>query len=247
MNTAAIEKNGKIFMLAYDQGMVHGPTDFNDINRDPNFIIKIGLEGNASCIALHYGIAKKFYNPNLRHTLPLILKLNAKSKLYSLNDRPALHANVEDAVKLGAVGVGMTIHPGVLTEAQQYEQFAQVRREAEKAGLITIIWCYARGPEIKSTGSVDVVAYAARIAAELGADVVKLKYTGDPESFSWAVKNAVGTKLIASGTDNFDGDYIEAVKNMMKSGAAGIAVGRKVWQDADPISMAKKVAEVIYS
>ena len=121
-----------------------------------------------------------------------------------------------------------------------------MRREAEKAGLITVLWCYARGPEIQDQFAKDVVAYAVRVGSELGADVLKVKYTGDPESFAWAVKSAAGAKVIASGTNNFSDNYVEDVSNMLTSGASGLAVGRHLWQSQDAINLSKQVARVIY-
>lgn len=247
MDTARIEKNDKIYLLAYDQGLEHGPTDFNDKNYHPNFIFKIALESGASCVAMQYGTAKRYYTKELRKKMPLILKLNGKSNLYSKNYLSAITGSVEDARSLGAVGIGFTIYPGQPDEHLAYQQFAEIRREAEKAGLITILWSYARGPEIESDFDKDVVAYAIRIASELGADVAKVKYTGDPKSYAYAAKMGAGIKVIASGTSNFPEDYISEVGKIMEAGIDGLAVGRKVWQHDDPISFGKKVAAKIYN
>jgi len=244
MDIRKIEKNGKIFMIAYDQGMEHGPTDFNNFNYHPNYILKIAENAGASCVAMGYGLAKAFYS---RKSLPLILKLNGKTNLYTKNTRSALIANVEDARRLGAVGVGYTIFPGQAGEAEGFAEFAQIRREAEKRGMITILWSYARGPEIKDQYATDVVAYAARVAAELGADAVKVKYTGDADSFRWVVKCAAGTRVLISGTDNFPDDYLQGLSEAMKSGASGIAVGRKVWQDERAEELGKKIASKVYN
>ncbi len=247
METSKIEKNGKIFMVAYDQGLEHGPSkDFNETNVNPDYILKLAVEGNASCVAMQYGIAKRFYTEEYKNKIPLILKLNGKTKLNSKNFLAANIANIEDALSLGAVGVGFTINPGQTDEQIGYEKFSVLRREAEKAGLITVLWSYARGPEITDQFSKEVVSYAARVGAELGADVLKVKYTGDPESFAWAVKSAAGTKVIASGTDNFGENYLSDLTRMLESGANGLAVGRHLWQDPDAINLGKKIAEVIY-
>lgn len=246
-NTEKIERNGRVFMIAYDQGLEHGPTDFNSENQDPRQIIKIALEGEASCVAMQYGLAKRFYARELRKQLPLVLKLNGKSALNSTNYKSAVLSGVEDALRLGAVGIGFTIFPGQTDEHIGFEQFAHVRRQAESAGLITVLWSYARGPEIKDQHHPDVVAYATRVAAELGADYAKVKYTGDPESMKWAVDVAAGTKVLISGTGKFGDDYPRAVADSLKSGASGIAVGRKIWQDKEPIVLAKRVAAKIYS
>ena len=242
-----IEKYGKIYMLAYDQGLEHGPGDFNDVNYHPNFIIKTAMQGEASCIAMQYGNASKFYSKELINKVPLILKLNGKTNLNSKNYLPALISTPDDAKRLGAVGIGFTINPGQTDEHIAFNQFAEIRRECEKLGLLTVIWSYARGPEITDQYSTDTVSYAVRVATELGADVVKVKYTGSPDSFSWAVKNGPGLKIVASGTDNFPEDYLGGVREMFKSGAHGIAVGRKVWQDKDPVNFSKRLAALVYN
>lgn len=248
MDTKKIEKNGKIYMLAYDQGLEHGPVDFTEDlkNYDPARILEIAVKGNASCVTMQYGLAKQVYTKEFRAKMPLILKVNGKTKLNSTNYLPSLTASVEEAKKLGAVGIGFTINPGQTDEHIAFDQFCELRREAEKAKMITILWAYARGPEIKDQFSPEIVAYATRTAAELGADVAKVKYTGDPKTFEWAVKVAGKTKVVASGTDNFKGNYVKAVTKMMESGAYGVAVGRKVWQDKEPIKLSKELAKAIY-
>jgi len=194
---------------------------------------------------MQYGMAKQAYTKDLIGKLPLILKLNGKTKLNKNNPNPAVIASVEEAKEMGAVGIGFTINPGQDGENIGYTQFSQIRKEAEKAGLFTAIWSYARGPEISNQFDRDVVAYATRVAAELGADIAKVKYTGDPQTFAWAVKVAGKTKVLASGTDNFPQDYINGVKEMLKSGAHGIAVGRKIWQDENAINLGKELANVV--
>jgi class I fructose-bisphosphate aldolase len=248
MDTSAIEKNGKIYLIAYDQGLEHGPArDFNKKNAHPNYIFRIASEGNASCVAMHYGMAKRYYTRELQREVPLILKVNGKTSLYSGNYLSAVTANIEDALNVGAVGIGFTIFPGQEEEQFGFEQFAEMRRIAEQEGLITVLWSYARGPEIEDQHDKDVVAYAIRTAAELGADVAKVKYSGDPESFSWAIEMGGGIKVLASGTDNFGEDYVSEVGQLVKSGATGLAVGRKVWQHDDAINFSKEVAAKIYN
>jgi fructose-bisphosphate aldolase, class I len=247
MDTSRIEKNGKIFILAYDQGLEHGPSDFNDKNYNPEFILKIALEGGATCMTMQYGMAKQIYTSEIAQKMPLIMKLNGKSKLNKKNLHYAITGSVEEAVNLGAVGIGFTINPGQEDEQIEYTQFCQVRKEAEKAGLITVLWSYARGPEIIDQFDKSVVAYAARVAGELGADVAKIKYSGSADNFAYAVKMAGKTKVVASGTDNFPADYVSGVQEMLKSGAYGLAVGRKIWQDENPIDLSKKLANVIYN
>lgn len=246
-NVQDISRNGKIYMLAYDQGLEHGPTDFDGTigNYDPSFVVNLAANSGATCLAMQYGMSRHFYGEGFAPVTPLILKINGKTRLNSTNHLAAMTASIEDALNLGAKGIGFTINPGQKDEHIAFEQFAWLRAEAEKAGLITVLWSYARGPEIQNQHDTNVVAYATRVAAELGADVIKVKYTGDADSFSWAVKVAGKSKVIASGTDNFNGDYVESVRGMMASGASGIAVGRKIWQSPDAENLSRRLAEVV--
>lgn len=241
----SIEKDGKVFLLAYDQGMEHGPVDFNEQNYHPNFITKIAIKGGASCVAMGYGLARRFYSDELAKQMPLVLKLNMKSALYSGNNVSALVAGVDEAVDLGASAVGFTVFPGQEDERIGVQQFAIVRKHAEEAGLPTVLWSYARGPEIEDQYDSGVVAYAARVGAELGADYVKVKYPG-LEALPWVNKVALQTKVLISGTGGFGENYPAEVKKVMEAGATGLAVGRKIWQDDDPISLAQKVSQVIF-
>ncbi|MFW5702823.1 MAG: class I fructose-bisphosphate aldolase [Candidatus Dojkabacteria bacterium] len=242
-----ISKNGRIFMLAYDQGIEHGPKDFNDRNYDPKFIFEIALNSDVSCVAMQYGNAKRHYTKEISEKMPLVLKLNGKTALNSSNYMSALLADVDDAVALGAKAIGFTIFPGQISEHVQFEQFSAIRRHAEQHNIATILWSYARGPEIEDQHDQKVVAYAVRSAAELGADAVKVKYTGTVESFVWAAKIGGGIDVLASGTDNFPEDYVGEVAQLVRNGIKGIAVGRKVWQDENPVLFAKDISKVIYS
>lgn len=247
MDTSKIERNKKIFILAYDQGFEHGPSmDFNEFNYNPENIFRIAIEGGATCVTMQYGVAKRFY-PSFRNDIPLILKLNAKTKLNSTNYLSAVTGDISDALKLGASGVGFTINPGQKDEHIGFEQFSKIRRMAEKEGLITVLWAYARGAEIHNQFDKDIVAYACRVGGELGADVLKVKYTGNPESFSWVVKNGLGAKVLVSGTDNFDGEYLDSLRKMLTSGAHGIAVGRKVWQNENGIELSKQISDILFN
>ncbi|MEK7526319.1 MAG: aldolase [Patescibacteria group bacterium] len=257
MNSSALEKltrNGKAFFLAYDQGMEHGPTDFNEKNVDPAAIIHIANEaGVFTGIVFQEGVAKKYYpiggvdKPNFP---PLIVKLNGKTSLHPGVDpySPQL-CTVAQALKIGATGVGYTIYLGSEHEAKMMAEFSLIEDEAHAAGLGVILWMYPRGKSVEGKEtSKDVVAYGARVALELGADIVKIPYTGDPESFKWVVESAGKTLVVVQGGKKkaTEGEVIDEVKDFMLAGAAGMAVGRNVWQSEDPIGIAKKIAQEIY-
>src|SRR4051812_36845093 len=171
--------NGTLMFLPIDQGLEHGPIDFlvNPPALDPEFQLKLALEGNYSGIVFHIGLATK-YMQQYAGKVPLVLKINGKTNIPS--DAQAfspLDASVEDAVRLGADAVGYTLYVGSPAQDRDFLQFNQVRQDAEKYGMPIIIWAYPRGEAVKTKGGVDslyAIDYAARVALELGADVVKL-------------------------------------------------------------------------
>jgi len=244
----AISRDGKIMMLAYDQGFEHGPTDFNPENFDPHFPLQIARDGKFTCTALQYGIASKFWKGNYEE-VPLVVKLNGKSNLGG-EALSVQNSTVEDALALGAKGVGYTIYLGSEHEAEMIGEFGKIRDEAHKNGLAVLAWMY---PFITPPSSnddeleADIVAYAARVGAELGADAVKIKYPHQIEKLPWIIENAVGTKAILSGGEKVTDDVLlEKISNFMKAGGAGAALGRNAWQHPEPLQLAEKVAQLIF-
>lgn len=240
-----ISRDGKIMLLAYDQGFEHGPTDFNQENADPNFIIDIAKKtGVYTGIVFQEGIAEKYTAP-----IPLVVKLNGKTSFHKGEEPISLQlCTVEKAASLGAVAVGYTIYVGSEHEEGMMKEFSRIEDEAHAKDLIVIAWMYPRGKHVegKETDR-DVVAYASRLALELGADVAKLPYTGDVESFSWVVKNAGKTLVVAQGGTKVEEiKLIEEIKEIMQAGAVGMAIGRNIWQSTDPVGLSKKIAEVIW-
>lgn len=253
MDINKILRNDRCMLLAYDQGFEHGPTDFNDENVDPNFIIDIALKSSVyTGIVFHEGIAEKYYpigGVDKKNYPPLILKLNGKTSFHKGEEPLSLQlTSVDQAMKLGAVGVGYTIYVGSEHEEQMMAEFRKICDEAGDKGLITIAWMYPRGKHVEGKEeSKDVVAYAARLALELGADFAKLPYTGDPESFSWVVKNAGKTRvLVQGGSKKEEVDLIKEVSDFMKVGASGLAIGRNIWQGSDPVNLSQKLAKIIF-
>ena len=242
---AAFLKEGKSMLLAYDQGLEHGPSaDFNERNVDPAMIMETAAKGRFNGVVFQKGVAERFYDGRV----PLIVKLNGKSSLVKGEPISRQVCSVEQAVSLGAKGVGYTIYLGSSSESEMFAEFGRIQEEAHERGLPAIAWIYPRGASVQNDTSREVVAYAARTGLELGADAVKIKYTGDPASFSWAVKAAAGVKVFMSGGPKAptDEDFIAQVRGVIQAGATGLAVGRNVWQNSDPIGMADKLRKVIF-
>jgi len=245
-------RNGTAFFLPYDQGLEHGPRDFfaNPAAGDPRYIIKLALEGGFNGIAIQIGLAEKFYW-DYAGEIPLVLKLNGKTEIPS--DAEALsplHGSVEEAVRLGADAVGYTLYVGTPAQEHDFAQYRQVRADAQRLGMPLIVWAYPRGSAIASKGGKDsfyAVDYAARTAAELGADVVKVNFphpektTGVPLPYDYeftsqqaidaVVRSAGRTLLLVSGGGKAgDEAMLEKARESMEAGATGLIFGRNVWQ-----------------
>jgi class I fructose-bisphosphate aldolase len=238
-------KNNRSMLLAYDQGLEHGPSkDFDDRNVDPSFIMETAVKGGFNGIVLQKGVAERFYTGKV----PLIVKVNGKSALPIGEPVSRQVCSVEHAVSLGAKGIGYTIYLGSAFEQEMLKEFGKIQEEAHRRGVAAIAWVYPRGAGVKNDTSKEIVAYAARAGLELGADAVKIKYTGDSTSFSWAVKSAAPVRVFMSGGPKTatDEEFLTHVKGVIDAGATGVAVGRNVWQHPEPLKMAEFLRRVIF-
>lgn len=264
--------NGTLLLLPIDQGLEHGPVDFfdNPDSLDPEFQFRLALEGGFSGIALHYGLAEKYLR-RYAGKVPLVLKINGKTTIPS--DKHAfspLTGSVEDAVRLGADAVGYTMYVGSPAQEADFLQFIEIRDEAERLGMPVIMWAYPRGEAVEGKGgkeSLYAVDYAARVACELGADIVKLnmpklehsKVAEQPapynewkptlqEAVSKVISSAGRTLVIfAGGSKVGDEDLINKARMAMESGASGLIFGRNVWQRqyGDAMAITKRIREMI--
>lgn len=245
--------NGTLLLLPIDQGLEHGPRDFfaNPDSADPNFQFNLAIEGKYSGIALQYGLAQK-YGRAYAGKLPLIIKLNGKTEIPSDAEAfsPCL-ASVEDAVALGADAVGYTLYVGSPAQDRDFAQWEIVRRDAERLGIPAIIWAYPRGEAVEAKGgkeSVYAIDYAARVATEVGADVVKVNFPmqsptpnspkpydtkafSPQESIDRIVKSAGKTLVLISGGEKEpDDELLEKARHSFAAGASGLIFGRNTWQ-----------------
>lgn len=245
VNINKLGKNGRFLFLAYDQGLEHGPIDFNLKNCDPNYILDIALEGRYTGVILLPGVAEKYYQSYYKD-VPLILKINGKTRLPHIPPQSRQLCSVERAIKLGASAVGYTIFDGSEKEPEIFSEFTQIVEKAHDYGLPVIAWMYPRGEAIKDEYSNELLAYSARIGMELGADIIKIKYNHDPEHFNWVVKNAGKTKVVLSGGDKTEPmEFLKTVQDVIDCGVSGVAVGRNVWQSDKPFSLSKALRSVV--
>lgn len=233
-------------MLACDQGLEHGPTDFNLLNIDPNYIIDIGVKGRYNALIFQHGIAEKYVN-NHNKKIPLVIKLNGKTNILKGEPYSPMNCSVKRAAKLGADAVGYTTYLGSEHESKIFQDFSKVVEEAHDYGLPVINWMYPRGKAVKDELSTDMLAYAARTGLELGADILKMKYNNDIDAFRWVTKCAGNAKLmVAGGSKKDERDLLQKTHEIMQTGAVGMAIGRNVWQHDNPMAVTRALKKVIF-
>lgn len=242
-----ITKKGKTLFLAYDQGLEHGPTDFNDKNVDPKYIINLAEKGKYNGIVFQKGIAEKYNKEIKKSKVPLIVKLNGKTNLFKGEPIARQLCTVEEAVKLGASAVGYTIYIGSDYEDEMMQEFENIQREAHSKNIPVIVWIYPRGKSIEGKKKEELMVYAARTGLEIGADIIKIQWEGTVKDLKWAAKSAGKAKVVvAGGIKREEKEFLKQVKEIIDSGCIGLAVGRNVWQDKNPLGLTKKIRNIIW-
>lgn len=180
LNHGKLAGTGKLVILPVDQGFEHGPARSfapNPPAYDPRYHFELAISAGCNAYAAPLGFleagAREFAGQ-----IPLILKANDHDVLLDESDpTQALTGSVQDALRLGCAGIGFTIYPGSAHRFEMYEQIRACAEEAKRHGLVVMIWSYARGSGLSKTGerAIDVIGYAAQIAAQLGAHIVKVK------------------------------------------------------------------------
>lgn len=263
--------NGTMMILPIDQGLEHGPRDFfpNPPSADPEYQFRLAKEGGYSAIALQYGLASKYLR-KYAGDVPLILKLNGKTEIPP--DDEALspqNSTVEDAIRLGADAVGYTLYVGSPAQERDFHQFMQIREQADRYGLPIIVWAYPRGRAIQTKGGRDslyAIDYAARVALELGADIIKLNFPkggggeeASPKPYntlnlqpSEAVRKVVTSAgkalvIISGGEKADEADMLNKIQLSMQAGTAGLIFGRNMWQRPldEAVAMTEKIKDIL--
>jgi class I fructose-bisphosphate aldolase len=258
--------------LPIDQGLEHGPRDFwdNPESQDPEFQLRLAEEGNFSAIVFQIGLAEK-YMGRYAGRVPLVLKLNGKTEIPSDDEALSpVNASVEDAVRLGADAVGYTLYVGSPAQDKDFQQFMEVRQDAMKFGMPVIVWSYPRGKAINAKGgqlTSYAIEYAARVAQELGADVVKVnlpEYSAEKNqqtpapyktatfSEEEAVRRVVAAAgktpvLISGGARQDEEDVLAKARVSMRSGCTGLIFGRNVWQRPyqEALSLTHRIRDIM--
>ncbi|MDZ4081533.1 MAG: class I fructose-bisphosphate aldolase, partial [Bdellovibrionales bacterium] len=180
MNHGRLAGTGKMVILPVDQGFEHGPARSfakNPEGYDPHYHFNLAIESGCNAYAAPLG----FLEAGAREyagEIPLILKINNSDSLWSSKSPiSALTSGIDDALRLGCAAIGFTIYPGSSDRKTMYEEIAMAAQDAKKAGLAVVMWSYPRGEQLSKAGEtgIDVIAYAAQIAAQLGAHIIKVK------------------------------------------------------------------------
>jgi len=250
---------GKLVILPVDQGFEHGPARSfapNPPGYDPDYHFQLAIDSGCNAYAAPLGFieagAAKFAGQ-----IPLILKLNNSDSLAKM-DQPvsAITGSVDEALRLGCVGIGYTIYPGSGARNRQFEDLRAITEEAKRKGLVVVVWSYPRGAGVSKDGetAVDVAGYAAQIAAQLGAHLIKVKPPRDlvegAEAKKVFEKYAIPTKTLADrvrhvvqsafngkrivifsggeakGTD----EVLTEIRGLKEGGSFGSIVGRNAFQ-----------------
>jgi len=260
MNHGTLAGTGKFVILPVDQGFEHGPARSfapNPEGYDPRYHFQLAIDAGCNAYAAPLGFLEGGA-AEYAGQIPLILKLNNSDSLFGGKDPcPAVTGSVKDALRLGCAAIGYTIYPGSAERNTMYEDLRELTEEAKAAGLAVVVWSYPRGSGLSKEGetAVDVTAYAAQIAAQLGAHIIKVKPPGAnieqdaarkvyekqkipvatlPERVRHVVQSAFNGRriVIFSGgpAKEDDESVLEEVRAIHQGGGFGSIIGRNSFQ-----------------
>ena len=220
-------KTQRAIIVPMDHGVSVGPIDGIIDMRET--IVDMANSG-ADAVLMHKGLVRCGHRASGRD-VGLIVHLSASTSLSPLSNSKTLVGTVEEAVRLGADGVSVHVNLGDTNEREMLADLGRVARSADEWGMPLLAMVYARGPRVDNEFDPAVVAHCARVGVELGADVVKVPYTGDMESFSDVVSACCIPVVIAGGPrTEITRQIQEKVENSHNAGGSGLSVGRNVFQ-----------------
>ena len=231
----------KTIIVPMDHGVSVGPIEgLADMART----IEQVENGGADAVLVHAGIAKTVNTG----TMGLILHLSGATRLTKEPNWKMQISTVKQAIRLGADAVSVHINVGSEREQNMLDQFSRILDECDEYGLPTLAMMYPRGPSISNEHGREVVSHAARLGYELGADIVKTNYTGDVKSFEDIVRTVRVPVVVAGGPKSSSvADTIKMVSESIEAGAAGVSIGRNVFQHRDPALMTKALAGIVHN
>jgi predicted phospho-2-dehydro-3-deoxyheptonate aldolase len=226
-----------------DHGVTVGPIEGLADMRDA--VSKV-VAGGANAILMHKGIVRAGHRGTGRD-VGLIIHLSAGTSLSPDPNAKELVCTVEEAIKLGADAVSVHINLGAETDKEMLRQLGYISERCMVWQMPLVAMMYTRGAKIKDEYNADNVKHAARVAAELGADIVKVVYTGSVESFAEVVNGCTVPVVIAGGAKmDSDEDIFKMVEDALKAGAEGISIGRNAFQHKNPTKMVQVLSKMVH-
>ncbi len=234
---------GKTIIVPMDHGVTIGPVEgLIDLAKTVDAV----ADGGANAIIMHKGLVDKGHRSS-GTDIGLIVHLSASTVLAPDSNAKSLVCSVEEAVRLGADAVSIHINIGANTEGEMFQHMGQISKACREWGMPLIAMMYTRGMKVTSEYDVKVVKHAARVGAELGADIVKVNYTGSPETFREVVEGCPVPVVIAGGEKSeTDEDVLKIVEGSIQAGGAGASIGRNVFQNSDPRRIVERISEIVH-
>lgn len=236
-------KTQRAIIVPMDHGVTVGPIDgIIDMRETIADMANAGVDA----VLMHKGLVRCGHRASGRD-VGLIVHLSASTSLSPLSNTKTLVGTVEEAVRLGADGVSVHVNLGDTNEREMLADLGKVAKSADEWGMPLLAMVYARGPRITDEYDPAMVAHCARVGVELGADVVKVPYTGDMETFSDVVSACCVPVVIAGGarTDTTR-QFLEMVRDSLKAGGAGLSVGRNVFQHPSRARLIKALRGLVH-
>jgi len=234
---------GKTVIVPMDHGVTVGPI--------PGLIdmkqaVDNAVNGGANAIIVHKGIVRSSHRQSGKD-IGLIVHLSASTNLSPNPTGKVLICTVEEAIQLGADGVSIHINLRAPTDNEMLDHFGLVSRKCMQWGMPLVAMMYTRGEKIKNEFDVKHIKHAARVGAEIGADIVKVNYTGSPQSFAEVTAGCPVPVVIAGGEKmESDGAILTMVEHAMQAGSAGVSIGRNAFQHAKPSRMVAAICRMVH-
>ncbi|MGZ7119063.1 MAG: 2-amino-3,7-dideoxy-D-threo-hept-6-ulosonate synthase [Methanobacterium sp.] len=237
-------KTGRAVIVPMDHGVSIGPVP--GIENMSETIDEVA-SGGANAVIMHKGMVGTGHRGYGRD-IGLIIHLSASTSLSPDPDHKVMVTTVEKAVRIGADAVSVHVNVGSEMEPEMLEILGITSEICDEWGMPLIAMMYPRGEKIDNEHNVDVVKLSARAGAELGADIIKTNYTGDPDTFSEVVNGCPVPVVIAGGPKvETNEELLEMVKNSVNVGGAGVAIGRNIFQALSPRKTTRAIAEIVHN
>ncbi|MBW9222864.1 2-amino-3,7-dideoxy-D-threo-hept-6-ulosonate synthase [Methanothermococcus sp. SCGC AD-155-K20] len=237
------KNSGRTVIIPMDHGVSSGPVRGLENMREA---INAVADGGANAVLVHKGIVRHGHR-GYGKDIGLIIHLSAGTSLSQDPNKKVIVTSVEEAIRMGADAVSIHVNVGADSDDEMYKDLGSISEVCEYWGMPLIAMMYPRGRKIENEKDPEVVAHAARLGAELGADIIKTNYTGDIDSFREVVKGCPAPIIIAGGPKtNTDKEFLQMVKDAMEAGSLGVATGRNVFQHRDVSGITRAISMVVH-